>query len=490
TGVVRLQLGSSTDEINDVVDSNNTFDIMSQNDLRNVDAFKVPTIIVTGSDQIVIEVVGEEDKVLATRSAQMRTDGTLEIMDNKYISPVEAVHIGQNFYLKVVDPDRDVTADRDEVKVQAKSGVGDVIELVLAETLPHSGIFTGSIKPELFLPTGDRKAPVPGDAVFHSTFGDKIEFTYVDPMPLAGNQPLEIKSTGSIVLGADGEIASFTKRFKDSEMAVKTNFLMAEALFEMAKSHRKLNKEEVANEEISRGKRILEEALRDYPDTSLKAQGEFLLANLAQQLKNYQEAVGRYSIVINRYPESEYAAKAQFQKAQCLENMGQNEQACEEYVRLTYLYPDNPLAADAKVRLGNFYYKNKRYKSAATIFRKFAENHPAHALAARSLFLAAHSELRYLKEMTDQAASEKRNFVADYSEAVNTFEELIKKYDEDKELRAEAMYWLGDTYFNSAKSGNKNVFENSYQVFTTLTFEYPESKWAKMARGRLADVGK
>ena len=490
TGVVRLQLGSPTDEINDVVDSNNTFDIMSQNDLRNADAFKVPTIIVTGSDQIVVEVVDEEDKVLATRSAQMRTDGTLEIMDNKFISPVESVHIGQNFYLKVVDPDRDLTASRDEVKVHAKSGLGDEIDLVLTETLPHSGVFTGSVKPELFLPNGESKAPVPNDGILHSTFGDKIEFTYVDPMPLAGTQPMEVKIAGSIVLGADGEIASFTKRFKDSEMAVKTNFLMAEALFEMAKSHRKLNKEEVANEEIARGKRILEEALRDYPDTSLKAQGEFLLANLAQQLKNYQEAVGRYSIVINRYPESEYAAKAQFQKAQCLENMGQNEQACEEYVRLTYLYPDNPLAADAKVRLGNFYYKNKRYKSAATIFRKFSENHPAHALAARSLFLAAHSELRYLKEMGEQAEAEKRTFVADYSDAVKTFEELIKKYDEDKDLRAEAMYWLGDTYFNSAKSGNKKGFEKSYQVFTTLTFEYPESKWAKMARGRLADVGK
>ena len=39
-----------------------------------------------------------------------------------------------------------------------------------------------------------------------------------------------------------------------------------------------------ADEEIAHGKTVLEEALRDYPNTSLVGQGEFLLANLANRL--------------------------------------------------------------------------------------------------------------------------------------------------------------------------------------------------------------
>ncbi len=65
-----------------------------------------------------------------------------------------------------------------------------------------------------------------------------------------------------------------------------------------------------ADQEIARGKNILDEAIRDYPNTSLAAQGEYLLANLAQELTNYQEAVGRYANVISSWPDSEYASSS------------------------------------------------------------------------------------------------------------------------------------------------------------------------------------
>ena len=73
-------------------------------------------------------------------------------------------------------------------------------------------------------------------------------------------------------------------------MAVKTRFLMAEAMFEMAKHHRKLKKMELATAEIAKGKRILEEAMRDYPGTKHVVQGEYLLANLAQEIERLKTA--------------------------------------------------------------------------------------------------------------------------------------------------------------------------------------------------------
>ena len=484
-GIVRLQLGSPGDEINDVVADNESFNLLNTENRADNSAFKVPTALVSGSDKLHIVINDKTGKTLTERLVELKSNGELELMDKNFLTPMDSIHIGQDFYLRIYDPDQDITNDRDEVVVTAASGIGDTLKMKLSETLPHSGVFTGILKPELHKAKVDGKDnPVKkDDEVLETNFGDEITFTYIDNNPLTSKDPMKVAKAGRIVVGADGELASFTKKFKDPEMAVKTNFLMAEALFEMAKSHRAMQKDDIAKDEISRGKRILEEALRDYPDTSLKAQGEFLLANLAQNLENYQEAIGRYAIVISRWPDSEYAVKSQFQKAQCLEKMNQGPQACEEYVKLTYLYPDSPLVADAKIRLGNFYYKNKKYKSASVIFKKFSDNHPGHVLAAKSLFLAAQCELKYLQETAETAKANNLKYEADYTDAIKILQELVDKYQDDKDLRPEAMYWLGDSYFKQGKNGQAK----SYQMFKKLTWDYPESKWAKIARGRLAD---
>ena len=98
------------------------------------------------------------------------------------------------------------------------------------------------------------------DNVLWANFGSKVDFTYSDDRPLTGTEARDVKVSGSVVIGSDGDLAVFTKKFKDPDMAVKTNFLMAEALFEMAKSHKAINEEskkELAKQEIARGKRVL-----------------------------------------------------------------------------------------------------------------------------------------------------------------------------------------------------------------------------------------
>jgi TolA-binding protein len=248
-------------------------------------------------------------------------------------------------------------------------------------------------------------------------------------------------------------------------MAVKTRFLMAEALFEMAKQNRKLNQADKADDHIGQGKRILEEAMRDYPNTTLAAQGEFLLANLAEELTNYQEAIGRYSHVIRTWPETEYASRSQYKKALCLEKMNNYDQACEEYVRLTYVYPESPLVADAIIRLATYYYGQEKFATAGKIFHNFQQRNPSHDMAPKALFLAAQCHIKQ----------------KDYEQATTLLEKLVAEYDQQRELRAEGMYWLGDSYFQM------KLYPKAYQTFKKLTWDYPESKWAKYARGRLTD---
>jgi TolA-binding protein len=233
----------------------------------------------------------------------------------------------------------------------------------------------------------------------------------------------------------------------------------------MAKEHRKLKQTDLAGDEIARGKRILEEAMRDHPHTSLAAQGEFLLANLAQELERYTEAIGRYANIISNWPDSEYAVRSQFKKAICLEKMGNDDQACEEYVKVTYIYPDSPLVAEATVRLGNYYYTHKAYKVAGRIFFKFQQRNPTHPLGCKALFLSAQC---YIKQ-------------EDFAEAADKLTLLIDAYPDEKQVRSEAMYWLGDCYFRARN------FVKAYETFKKLTWDYPETKWAKIARGRLTE---
>jgi len=476
--VVRLQIGSPGDAIDDlVVVGAREFERPTER-ARDDYAYRVPTLLVSGSDVVHIRVKDVETGQVATTRVRLLSDGRLELLDKTYTAQKKAIHLGERFYLKLTDPDHDRTDEQDRVAVQIKSSSGDALALELAETLPHSGIFTGSVKPEFLGEKAEGKLPKPDpkDKALSVVFGDELTFAYRDERSLVGlvsrgtdappaMQPVDVVAKGRIHFGSDCELATFTKRFKDPEMAVKTRFLMAEALFEMAKEHRKLKQDDRAKAEIARGKRILEEAMRDYPNTSLVAQGEFLLANLAQELGRHQEAIGRYSNIISNWPDSEYAPRAQFKKAICLEKMRNYDQACEEYVKVTYIYPDSSLVADATVRLANYYYQHKRYDVAGRVFFRFQRRDPTHRLASKALFLSAQC---YMK-------------LEDFAEAIRKLSILIDEYPDDKRVRSEAMYWLGDCYFRSRN------YAKAYQGFKKLTWDYPETKWAKIARGRLTE---
>ncbi len=61
------------------------------------------------------------------------------------------------------------------------------------------------------------------------------------------------------------------------------------------------------------------------------------------------------------------------------------------------------------------------------------------------------------------------------------FTRLIDEYPDEKVVRSEAMYWLGESYFKNRD------YVRAYRSFKKLTWDYPETKWAKIARGRLTE---
>lgn len=510
-GVVRLQVGSPGDPIDDLVRfGNEGSGIRSQASNSNLH-LRIPTLLVPGADTVYIRVKAPESETWQTATVKLAANGRIGLLDETYTIAREGIQMGERFYLQIVDPDRNRTAEPDAITVDVKSGkTGNTVTLTLTETLPRSGIFTGYLEPFVSKPAGTAGGPpapktshplepgadpaaepVPDDPHrIAAAFGDELTFTYVDDETLSG-APITVTASGKIHLGADGELVGFTKQFQDPEMAVKVRFLRAEALFEMAKQHYKLKNMEKCHTLIAEGRDILEEALRDYPNTSLISQGRYLLANLAQELarveddqetasKLYNEAIGRYANIISAWPDTDYAPRSQFKMAVSLEKLGDFDRATEEFVKLTYTWPEHQLVPDATVRLANHYYKVGRYDTAAKVFANFYRNNEAHPLAPKTLFLSAQCYIKQA-QVPEGQTPDTQKVAKTHQRAIESFKELVDNFPDEKDLRSEAMYWLGDTYF---KTGD---MKNAYITFKKLTWDYPETRWAKLARGYLTD---
>jgi len=433
-----------------------------------------------------------------TASAKLLSDPMMDVMDRRYQRPAKDLHVGETLYYRVIDPGLDLSDDKDTVTLQITAGE-EKSELTLAETFAHSGEFK-CLSPVLY--SGDPAAANTPDAVTVN-YGDPIAVEY-----RTVSSPDALSHAVQVFKGGDGTVQPFTKRFADTEMAVQTHFTVAEAYFEMAKNHRKMGQEDLARREIGQGKKLLEEALRDHPETEARAHAEYLLANLAlefseqvkdaEQKSKYQmEAVSRFMEIVATYPDSPYAPKSQFKKALTYEKMGRIDDACEEYVKLSYRYPDNELVAETIARLGQYFLtKGKGFKAridaetdlveqerirmqsaemfttAAEVFGRLAVRFPDHKLAGKTTVLSGQCYMR----------------AEDYDRAIDAFNAVIEAKRALPVLIAEAMYWCADSHTKRDETWEDggDMIE-AYRVFKKLTWDYPETDWAKYARGRLSE---
>jgi len=465
-----------------------------------------PVLMVKGGDEIF---VGYQFKDKAgqtqwlTGRVILGSDYFLDVMDRKYQEELTGAHVGENVYLRVVDKSKHVTADKDKVTATVTTSRGQSKTVELTETFGDTGIF----KSYLILQHAQDQVNTNDVAVMPVMYGDTITVSYK-----TRDNAAPVQRQVLVYKGADGDVLPFTKRFKDPEIAVQTQFTIAESFFELAKKHRELGEESLARREIGQGKKVLEEVLRDYPDTKAKAQADYLLANLSLEFANiaadpeakrkyWMEAVGRFTDIVASYPESQYAPKSQFKKALTFEKMGEIDQACEEYVKLSYRYPDNELVAETIARLGQYFFTKAKlinekiaaekdklaqeklkmesrsmFTTAAEVFGRLAVRFPAHNLAAKSTVLSAQCYMR----------------AEDYGKAVKVFRLVTEDANADKEARAEGMYWCGDAYLKMGAAVKGAPVEGdpvveAYRLFKRLTWDYPESKWAKFARGRLTE---
>ena len=461
-------------------------------------------IQVAGNDSVRLRLLDDKGAAQSERWLKLVSAARLELMDSTYAATRDAVHLGDRFNVLLEDPDCDVSSTQDVVQVGAFALQGGAKRLVdLKETMPHSGVFTGGVRPVFF---GTNAIPADLGDQIPVAYGDTLAFRYSDAVTTPLLEPGIIDVRGTVHQGADGRVRMFSKRFRDAEQAVQVQFSLAECLFEKAKELRKLGQKDKSAEAIAEGRSILEGALRDYPGTQHAVQGEYLLGNLYQELAAehkeakemnearplYQEALARFTGILSTWPESDYAARAQYHKALCLEMLEDYARASEEYVKMTYMYPESPLVGDATIRLATYYYTQERkYDTAGRIYANFQKRFPTHERAAGALFMGAQCRIKQAETLWGEKLGKGGvpPLVADeYQAAIEAFTTLIDTYggssEQEQKLRAQAMYWAGDSSF---KVGD---FKNAYLFFKRTVFEYPETEWARRARGMLLQESK
>lgn len=435
----------------------------------------------------------------------------LDVMKKGYQEALHHAYVGEKVYLRLIAPGLDQSPGRDTIEIDLSGSSGATNQYELRETETHSGTF----KATFTISYADKEIPakLPPVALngFPVRYGDTITVNYQDQ-----SHKIAVKK------GADGLIEPFSKRFTGDEMAVRTSFTLAECYFELAKKHREMEQESLARREIGQARKLLSEALAIHQDEALKAHAEYLLGNLAQEfadlannaasrLPMYQDALARFSKIPLDYPESEFAPKAQFKTALVYEKMNEIENAVEEYVKLAYKYPDNELIPTVMARLGGYFQKKgQQYKKQADPLREKTDDASiAEVLRLDELsypeFLNAAMVFAKLQErfpddplagMAGLRAAQNLMRAHQYERAIEQFATVIdnQNYD-DSSVRAQGVYWSGLCYERRHALMSKDTFwksrskvhKDAYQMYRRVTFDFPDSKWAKYARGRLAD---
>ena len=115
------------------------------------------------------------------------------------------------------------------------------------------------------------------------------------------------------------------------------------------------------------------------------------------------------------------------------------------------------------------------FLKAAMVYSKLQQRFPENPLAGLAGLSAAQNYMR----------------AHQYKKAIAGFEICINNEDyDDGDIRAQALYWCGLSHERIPGGGYKSRGEammSAYQIYRRVTFDFPDSKWAKYSRGRLAD---
>ena len=207
------------------------------------------------------------------------------------------------------------------------------------------------------------------------------------------------------------------------------------------------------------------------------------------QLSRNREIQARqyFEKVLEEYPDSEIKAQAQFKVAESLYREGNSLEARFEYQKFLELYPQHPLASRAQFQIGvcnlqevhNSDRDQRRTREALQAFRTFRQKYPQDALVS-----LAENHIHSLRHRLAEHEFAIARFYYDkgaYHAAIGRFLNLIQVHPDMAKLDA-ALYMLADSY-----RAEEN-YEKTRSVMQVLIDRFATSPYGARARTELGKL--
>lgn len=212
-----------------------------------------------------------------------------------------------------------------------------------------------------------------------------------------------------------------------------------------------LGQEDLRSERFDAARAAFKRLLREYPDSKHRRQALLNLADSFYKAEEYLEAKVQYAEFVQLYPISTYTSKAYY-------FLGMS-----DYNRVLEFDQEQSTTRDA---IKNFKELKKRFPKSKYTAQAEGKFKKLRTLLGGHLFFVAQFYARRGQRVS----------------AIPRFKEIIKEYRDVPEIRAEAIFHLGESY----------RFEESYQkagqAYRNLIEEHPESPFAQTAYRLLLDL--
>lgn len=212
----------------------------------------------------------------------------------------------------------------------------------------------------------------------------------------------------------------------------------------------RLGDQELGQKRETRARKYFEQLLEQYPDSDLKAQAQFKIAETLYREENYLEAQFEYQKFLELYPLHALASRAQFQLGMC-----------------------------SVQRVQTFDRTQVQTKEALAAFRQFRTRYPQDALMPQ-----AEERIQFLRQrLAEHELAIARFYYRKqaYHAAIGRFLNIIQVYPETPAID-EALYLLAESY-----RAEEN-YRKAQGVLQTLVERFPASPYGAQARTQLRDL--
>lgn len=449
----------------------------------------------------------QNQRVLAT--VRMASNASIGFMDGAFREYTEGVFANQPAFVRIKDFDRDVSDKADQITISVRAqyvpeSTADVeargvdlndspepivrsrTEIILTETGPNTGIFTGRLEP--VADENETDAPADRNSLLVQS-GDVAILEYTDDSHLEGNFPRDLEYRASVLLGRIPGVTSTKYDVNDPNLKAKKLLIEAKIFLKWAGIFKDVGLTNKADEKAQEGldrvdtvrristqgsldRSLVEDAynvewdlllvqgrLRDairvcfeltklFPDTDLADKAFLQIANAKIEAKLPTEALPvLYSIL--KLPNSRVKDEAQFRVAEAQEAI-----AVEQ-------------AKKATERSGRQEVQRPNLSVAMQSYMKCAESYPASPYAGESLKRIVKYYITY----------------QDYPRAIETLERIFLDYQDVDWLDDMLLYWGIAAY-------RMKDYAQATAKFRQVLEEYPGGTAAGKARTYLQTVNR